>query len=217
MIEETFQGLDFELIDLIYFREKEKSNYIKQVSNAIKELEITTSSSRIETLNKIVEYDTEIPFIRDLLLFTFDQPFTQKTLLNKYYILCNLCQFNLTEKLNAKFHDFKLEESLLDEILKCDLYNYAKIKTLFSFGYAFSLIDLSEKRDFFFNLLDNQTYELSPNTVTTFYKQISDIYLSISDNKAALEWLKKGLRVNPNFSVKRKIKQLEAEIDSPPK
>ena len=58
-----------------------------------------------------------------------------------------------------------------------DLAGYAKVNLIFNMGKAFSKLGMWEKADFYFEILRNTSFEISPATVSSFYKAIAELYL----------------------------------------
>lgn len=213
MNEYYFIGLDETLVDLIYFQaESEKLVYLQRVKDALDSLDVSIGAPRLSVIDKVTESDLEIPLFLDILAYSGDLQYSKNTSRNNFYTNCKLCEFNLIQKIESGTYNFDTEELLLNQIIPCELNGYAKLNLVFRFGEVFSLIGINRKRDLYFNLLRDLSYDLSPATITGFYKLIAEIYLSSNDPQTALSWYKNGLEINPKFAVKNIIKKLESDL-----
>jgi hypothetical protein len=70
---------------------------------------------------------------------------------------------------------------------------------------------MDEKRDYYFKLLRQTRFDISPVTVSNFYRLIADVYLKSGNGKYAIAWLRNGIALNPKLPVKKIMKQLEKE------
>ena len=207
----TDKYLDIEFINSLYFKTAQhKNEYIEKIKAV---LDKTIENGKIER-PKVAEYinqnDNDIPFLLDAI--TFDE-YNGEHKLNKYYTALNVCRFNLHGKIEAQFFDFDFEETLAKQAFKSDHRNYARIETLFMFGEAFFIANNVTKADYYFDIIFNDTYELSGDTVSKFFRQIGDIYLERDNKSAALTWYKKGLQLNSKLGVKKQVANLEKELN----
>ncbi|MBN8667246.1 MAG: hypothetical protein J0M30_07035 [Chitinophagales bacterium] len=210
--DDYFVDIDSTLVDLIWFpQDKDRDKYLELINDELNQLGISQSTLRNDAVGKVVGSNTCFPFLLESMLFKTDFPFSTRTTCNRYFTLCKICQFNLKGKLEVKINNFINEELLFAEALSCEMYNYARINTAFKFGETYAIFGDDQKRDKYFKLIMNDKYELSPATITGFYKLIAEIYNSAGDYQNSLKWLKLGLIINPKFSVKRLIKQLESK------
>ncbi len=205
-----FSKIDTDFIDLIFFlTDTEKKNFISNLTNLLISLNVTLETDRPTVLNSIVYSNSELPFIAELFVFTGDEDLSGDRKLKNSYTSLRLCQINICKKLESNYYDFQFEESILHHALSTAYYNYSRIETLFCFGVAYYNIKNFEKGDYYFDLIANEKYELSPATISNFYKEIGNIYIGEGNKLKALEWLKKGIILNPKLPVKRIIKELE--------
>ncbi len=106
-------------------------------------------------------------------------------------------------------NDFRDEEALFDSLMLIELTGYARLNLTFEMGQAFARLELWEKADYYFSLLRDTFFDISPATVSEFYKAIAQVYLDSNTKDIALSWLKAGILLNPKLAVKKVIKQLE--------
>ena len=177
-------------------------------------LEKTIENGKIDR-PRVAEYinqnDNDIPFLLDAI--TFDENNEQHKLEN-YYIALSVCRFNLHGKIDAQFFDFDFEEILAKKAFKDDFRNYARIETSFMLGEAFLIANNTSKANYYFDIIFNDTYDLSGDTVSKFFRQIGDIYLECDYKTQALKWYKKGLQLNSKLGVKKQVANLEKELNS---
>ena len=208
---DNFSKIDFEFLNQLYFADDEKKNeFIKYLENSLQELNITTATNRSDTITRLANSEKNFPFIAELIIFDNDYS-KGKSKLESYYTALKLCKYNLQNKIANNNYDFEFEEDLLDKTLNSDLYNYARIDTLFYFGYSNNKIKNYSKRDFYFNLIRNNKFDLASSTISSFYKIIGEIYLQENDKLKALDWFKAGLLIDPKLSVKKIIQKMERE------
>jgi len=180
----TDKNLDIEFINSLYFKTAEdKNEYIEKIKAVV---EKTIENRKIER-PKVAEYinqnGNDIPFLLDAV--TFDE-YNGEHKLNKYYTALSVCRFNLHGKIEAQFFDFDFEEALARKAFESDYKNYARIETLFMLGEAFLIANNVTKADYYFDIIFNDTYELSGDTVSKFFRQIGDTYLERGKKGAAL-------------------------------
>jgi len=207
----TDSYLDIDFINSLYFKSAQHRNdYIEKVKVV---LDKTIESGKIER-TKVAEYinqnDNDIPFLLDAI--TFDE-YNGEHKLDKYYTALSVCRFNIYGKLEAQFFDFDFEETLAKKVFKSDHRNYARIETLFMLGEAFLIAKVVTKADYYFEIIFNDTYDLSGDTVSKFFRQIGDTYLERGNKSAALNWYKKGLQLNPKLGIKKQVTNLEKELN----
>ena len=203
-------GIDSKLVDQIYFpTQEDKVEYLSRIQSTLTTLSIRTGDDRMDVINKIIDSNVEIEFLREALAYTGDIQYSKNSDRNNYYTNCKLCEYNLAAKLAAGVTNFQTEELLFSSIMLIDFVGYAKASIIFNMGQTFSTIGYWGKADSYFDLFRNTTFELSPVTVSDFYKKIGEIYLEADKKEAALNWFKDGLRINPKLAVKKNLKKLE--------
>jgi hypothetical protein len=65
----------------------------------------------------------------------------------------------------------------------------------------------------YFKMIENDKYDLSPNTVADFIRLIGEDYNKIGDFKNAYHYLSIGLKLNPNLGVKKLLAKIEKLIN----
>jgi hypothetical protein len=216
-----FSGIDFEFLDFLFFPSKDlKDSFLEKLNESITDAEINIATDKMTVLEKIsIAYTDKqqvIPLLSEILNFKMEDNFEMfigKKKLKNYYTALNLCQFNIIEKIKAKRLEFDFEEDLILKTLTSELQNYARINSLFYLGLAFKMAEKQDKMNFYFKMISTDKYDLSPVTVSNYYKQIAEIFIELNDSFSALNWLNSGLDLNPKLSVKKLIKQLEAIKD----
>lgn len=207
-----YSGLDFRLIELIYFiNEAEKGKYLDEVNLFLSRLLIKVGDPRVVVLDRIANEDIDLAMLPDILCFTGDFPILERTERNKYYTIVKLCEFNIEQKRAAGISNYDFEEQLFQEVKSVDLAGYARLSLTYQLGELFAQIGLSEKRDYYFGQLRTTEFDISPNTVSEYYREVAEIYLETEENESALNWLKAGIALNPKLSVKKLIKELESK------
>jgi hypothetical protein len=210
MQEEKYTGLDSKVIDLMYFpKAEEKQKYLKDVHELLNNLSIRIGDSRLDVLTKVGDAESDLALLPDVFAFSGDFQFSERSDRNKYYTLVKLCEFNIENKQASSEKNFDFEEQLFQQIISVDLSGYAKLKLNFQLGQLFSDLKLNEKRDFYFNLFRLTRFDISPATVSEFYRSIAEVYLESENSEYALNWLRAGVALNPKLPVKKKIKELE--------
>jgi len=205
-------GIDSELIDRIYFpTQEDKLEYLNKIQSTLTTLAISTGDERMDVIKKIADANIELVFLREVLAYTGDIQYSKNTDRNNYYTNCKLCEYNLATKLAAGVPNFQNEELLLRSIMVIDIFGYAKASVIFNMGQTFSTIGDWEKADSYFDLFRNTSFELSPVTVSHFYKVIGEIYFEADKKEASLNWFKDGLRINPKLAVKKRVKKLQSK------
>lgn len=205
-----YTGLDHNFINVIYFKDEiEKNSFISEVEKLVSKLKINEQTDLVTGRKKVVDYNSDaeepIPFLNEILSYTLK---TNK--LDNYYTALNLCSHNLEKKTENSFYDFKFEEELVNKTLqKSDLFNFARVSTLFILGTAFYKANQIESMENVFNKIRKENYELSPSTVADYYRNIGEIYFELKQNEKSLDWLKAGLTLNPKLGVKKLIDKLE--------
>jgi hypothetical protein len=211
MEDDKFIGLDSGLIDRIYFPTAvEKSEYLSEVQKVLRDLSIKLGNDRLDVINKVADADVDFPFLSDILAFTEDLQYSKNSDTNNYYTNCKLCEYNVRKKLETGMNDFRDEEALFYSLMLIELTGYARLNLTFEMGQAFARLELWEKADYYFSLLRDTLFDISPATVSEFYKAIAQVYLDSNTKDIALSWLKAGILLNPKLAVKKVIKQLEA-------
>lgn len=203
--------LDIDFINFLYFKSAQhKNEYIEKVKTV---LDKTIGNGKIErpkVANYINQNDNDIPFLLDAIKF---DEYNGGHKLDKYYTALNVCRFNLHEKIEAQFFEFDFEETVAEKAFKSDHRNYARIETLFLFGKAFLIANNATKANYYFDIIFNDTYDLSGDTVSKFFRQIGYNYLECGNKSAALKWYKKGLQLNSKLGVKKQVANLEKELN----
>lgn len=205
-----YTGLDNDFINVIYFKDEiEKTNFISETEKLVSKLKISEQTDLVTGRKKVVDYNIEaeepIPFLNEMLSYSLK---TNK--LDNYYTALNLCSHNLEKKTENSFYDFKFEEELINKILeKSDLFNFARVSTLFILGVSFYKANQIKSMENTFNKIRKENYELSQSTVADYYRNIGEIYFELKQNEKSLDWLKAGLTLNPKLGVKKLIDKLE--------
>jgi hypothetical protein len=133
--------------------------------------------------------------------------------INSYYSALSFATENLKRKINHKFYDFQFEENLINETLsKNNHADFARLNSLFDLGFSFYKSKDLIKMENYFNVIRKEEYDLSPVTVSNYFRSIGEIYIELIDNNKALEWFRAGLILNPKLGVKKQINQLENNI-----
>lgn len=204
-------GIDVTLVDQMFFSTQEaKSDYIENIEQFLRELSIFKGDDRLAVLNKVGDADSDLPLLPDILAFSGDQQYSKLSETGKYYTDVKLCEYNIESKRDASVNDFEFEEGIFSRLLTVDLAGYARLNLTFQLGAVHALTNDS-KRDYYFNLLKATSFDLSPATVSEFYKLIAQIYLDANNKESAISWLKAGIVLNPKLSVKKIIKNLEQQ------
>ena len=108
------------------------------------------------------------------------------------------------------FFDFTFEEDLIKKTLEKTIHtDYARISTLLVLGQSFSKANDLDKMESAFNIIRRDQYDLSPVTISNFYRSVGEVYLELTNKEKALEWFKSGLTINPKLGVKKLIDKLE--------
>jgi hypothetical protein len=205
-------GIDSTLIDRIYFHSQaDKTEYLEKIDSILKRLEVKIGDPRLDVIKKIADGNIPLQFLNETLAYSGGLQYSKNTDRNNYYTNCKLCEYNIAAKVAARVYDFQPEEILFKSILSIDLNGYAKANLIFTMGKEFSKLDLWEKADSYFEIFRQTTFELSPVTVSDFYRRIAEIYLEAGKKEASLYWLKEGLGINPKLGVKKLIKTLETK------
>lgn len=203
-MEDNFVKIDFDFIDILFFsNSNSKIELVRKIENEIQRLSISGNISRVKLFKEISSEDFEWKVLADLFVFGYDISSGQKKLDN-YYTALNVCRHNITEKVKCNVFDFSFEIGLLDKALKFNKYNYALIETLYLVGKEFHHLKDFEKRDYYFEKIYNNEFEISQNTVSQFFKKIGIIYYEY-DFDTAKKWFEKGLELNPKLNVKKLI------------
>jgi len=203
-------GIDSGLVDRIYFpTQADKTEYLAKIESIFKTLAIKIGDDRLDVINKIADANADLEFLIDVLAFTGDQQYSKNSDRNNYYTNCWLCEYNVAAKVAAKVNDFRSEEVLFESIISMDLAGYAKANLIFNMGRTFSGIEQWKMADSYFDLFRKTAFELSPITVSDFYRAIGELYMKAGKKEISLNWFKDGLRLNPKLAVKRMIKKLE--------
>jgi hypothetical protein len=229
-----FSGLDLNFINFIYFQDViEKNKFISDVEKLLYRLKINEKTD-IETGKKLIadyyfDDNEKIPFLNEILCYNLQKTTTylnvnnsessEKSIitnledikkLDNYYIALNLCLFNIQKKINAGSDDFKFEKELIYKTLEeNELFNFARIDTLFCLGAAYYKANQIESMEIVFNRIHEEKYELSLLTIADYYRSIGEIYIDLKQIDKALYWLKSGVNINPKLGVKKIIDQLE--------
>ena len=212
MYDFKFIGIDLDLIDRIYFHSAaDRTEFLTEIQSTLSQLSIRIGDNRLEIINKIADANVAFEFLSDVLAFTGDLQYSKKSDRNNYYTNCKLCEYNLVKKLKYGENDFRNEEVLFHSLILIDLSGYAKANLIFNMGHTFAQLNLWEKADFYFDVLRSDIFELSPVTVSDFYRRIAEVYLVSGFKNTALIWLKRGVRLNSKLAVKKIIKQLESK------
>ena len=205
-----YSGLDKDFINFIYFKdETEKNKFISEVEKLVSKLKINEQTDIVTGRKKVADYNSDaeepIPFLNEILSYS-----SKTNKLDNYYTALNLCSHNLEKKTENSFYDFKFEEKLVNKILvKSDLFNFARVSTLFILGASFYKANQIASMENTFNKIRKENYELSPSTVADYYRNIGEIYFELKQNEKSLDWLKAGLTLNPKLGVKKLIDKLE--------
>jgi tetratricopeptide (TPR) repeat protein len=223
-----FSGLDNDFINFIYFKdEKEKEKFISEIEKVLSKLKINKQTDVVSGTKKVAE--ETIPFLNEIISYNLQtvttiieekgKEATVRTVntildthdkLENYYIALKLCSHNLEKKIENRFYDFKFEEDLINKTLKkSDLFNFARISTLFGLGTSFYKANQIENMEKTFNKIRHENYQLSSSTVADYYRKIGEIYIELKQNGKALDWLKDGLTLKPKLGVKKLIDRLE--------
>jgi tetratricopeptide (TPR) repeat protein len=232
-----FVGIDYDFINLLHFTsEKEREEYIEQIKKTLSYLKIEEGMDSAEAYQKLTDYiytsqEVTMPFLTESLLFKSytvtktvksgvteieeDSKGIESSGLEKikyYYPALKFCNINLKRKIDDNFFDFKFEEQLLEDTLqKNDLYNYARIESLFAFGNAYFNANDIIMMNKIFDRICSEKYDLSESTIANFYRQIGEIYAALNNNEKAIDWLKMGLKLNPKLGVKKLLANLESK------
>ncbi len=182
-----FIGLDSALIDRIYFlTAAEKSEYLSEVQKVLSDLSIKLGNDRLEVINKVAGADVDLQFLKDILAFTENLQYSKNSDNNNYYTNCKLCEYNVGRKLETGMNDFRDEEALFDSLMLIEITGYARLNLTFEMGQAFARLELWEKADYYFSLLRDTSFDISPATVSKFYKAIAQFYLDSNTKDIAL-------------------------------
>ncbi len=237
-VQSRFAGFDYTYIDLVHFKNDEaKSEYIETIKMIISELEIKDNMDYVAVQKKLADYNSNsgnslIPLFTNTLLFKSfivtklesdgiakiserpsdtNQNGAEK--IKSYYPALNFCTVNLARKVKNNFFDFQFEEKLISEILeKNNLFNYARIDTLFALGNAYYKATQLSKMDSTFEKILSEKYDLSESTIANYYRSIGEIYADLKQDEKALNWLKAGLTLNTKLGVKKLVDQLEKNL-----
>ncbi len=234
-----FVGIDHGFVNLIYFNsEGEKTEFIKSIEKILSRLKITEGMDYVTVHKKLTDYSNKlnvdtVPLLTDALLFKSFVISKTETIgrieisekpavftgdsgekIKPYYSALNFCRINLKRKIEGGFFDFGFEASLIDETLrKNDLFNYARIDTLFTLGSAYYKASDMNKMEDVFDRIRSEQYELGASIVANYYRSIGEIYANLDENEKALGWLKAGLALNPKLGVKKLVDRLEDKTE----
>jgi hypothetical protein len=210
MHDSKYIGLDQTLVDQMYFsREESKAAYIKKVEKFLSKLAIKEGDDRLMVLNKVGNAESDLPLLPDIFAFTDELQYSKFSERGRYYSDVKLFEFNLSSKQEQSVDNFDFEEQILSKLLMVELTGYARLDLTFQMGKAYAEVNRKNKRDYYFNLLRLTLYDISPTTVSEFYRTIAEIYLEEGDKEGALSWFKAGVALNSRLSVKKIIKHLE--------
>ena len=208
----TFAGIDHAFIDLIYFRqEQERKEFKQSLQNRLNDLNIQINYTEFrETNDKALKLLGWFPLIFDT--FTFNDDHNRGTKkLEHYYTALKFAKFNIERKKENKNFDFSFEEELILKTFTDELKNYARLDTLFFLARLYDELKNYSKRNFYFEIVKSDTYDLASSTVAKFHKQIGDILLANEQRKQALEWYRSGTQFDNKLAVKKIIRSLENE------
>ena len=231
-IHTTFAGIDYEFIDLLFFEGiSEKNEFLQSLILMLDKLEINEDSIRTDVNEKIHQYidENEISFPFLIYLFNYKSKSIMLRMpdglvleermlenehfgiekLNNYSTALNVATHNLDKKRSANYSDIIFEEDLINKNLRPDNMDYTRIDSLFSLGHSFCLIGDFQKMGIYFQMIENDKYDLSPNTVADFIRLIGEDYNEIGDFKNAYHYLTLGLKLNPNIRVKKLLAKIE--------
>ena len=210
-----FSGLDINFIDLIYFKDsEEKKKFISDIENLLNKLKINSQTDLVSGKKIVAEnnYGSEemIPFLNEIILydsvtktkklqFKGEEPTEiiaitkrkKNKKLENYYTALNLASYNLEKKVKNSFFDFTFEEDLIKKTLEKAIHtDFARISTLLNLGQSFCKANEIDKMESTFNIIRKDQYDLSPVTISNFYRSVGDIYLELTNKEKALEWFK---------------------------
>lgn len=109
------------------------------------------------------------------------------------------------------------EKELLELITKNDKFtgSYAELNCYYYLGVSNFRIGLDEKAENYFNTLLNIQSDISKDTMAKdFLRPIGELYEEKSDNVKVLFWYKKAAEYSPAIGLKKKIKQLEINLNT---
>lgn len=90
---------------------------------------------------------------------------------------------------------------------------YAELNGYFYLGISNMKIGLTEKAEKYFDVLINLKSDISPLTIAKdFLRPIGELYEEKKANSKALFWYRKAVEFSPNIGLKKKIKELEANV-----
>jgi tetratricopeptide (TPR) repeat protein len=138
--------------------------------------------------------------------------YSQAEIDNNPYLKISL----LLEQMNEKANSHQSFENEANEVLiildKNDFRNYVTLETLFNIGILFYKNDEKVKGLETLNKIKTSIQDISPITISNFYRDIGKLLYSKGDYEIALQWLKNGLELNKKLSVKKLVKQIERKI-----
>jgi tetratricopeptide (TPR) repeat protein len=229
-----FSGIDLDFIDLIYFKDSEKKKkFISDVESFLNKLKINSQTDEVSGTKLVAEnnFGSEemIPFLNEIISYDSETTTTKFQIngeepkeintnkksitidkLNHYYTALNLASYNLEMKVENSYFDLAFEEELIKKTLEKAIHtDYARISTLLILGQSFCKANEIDKMESTFNIIRKDQYDLSPVTISNFYRSIADTYLELTDKEKALDWFKAGLTINPKLGVKKLIEKLE--------
>ena len=185
-IHTTFAGIDYAFIDLLFFEDiSEKNELIKSLILMLDKLEINEDSIRTDVNEKIHQYidENEISFPFLIYLFNYKSKSIMLRMpdgivleermlenehfgiekLSNYSTALNIATYNLDKKRNANYSNIIFEEDLINKNLNPENMDYARIDSLFSLGHSFCQIGDFQKMGIYFQMIENDKYDLSPN------------------------------------------------------
>jgi tetratricopeptide (TPR) repeat protein len=230
-----FAGIDKEFIDLLFFSEKtERDEFIQMLSNLLDKLQINEKTDRPEVseklTNHLIQNELSIPFL--IYLFKYDNRIITVRMpegriikedngtkdyvgiekLKHYHTALNVATYNIQRKIEANFGNIEFEENLINKALTQENMDYARIDALFLLGHFFCITGDLEKMNSYNNIIENDQYELSPNTVADFIRLIGEDYYSLGDLKKTHHYFSYGLNLNPKLGVKKILLKIESAL-----
>ena len=203
-MEDNLIDIDFDFIDILFFSNpNSKKELLNKIEKELQRININGNISREKLFKEINSENFEWKVLAELFVFKFDRLIGKEKIEN-YYTALNVCRHNFREKIKDNVNDFTFELELLQKALKFRKYNYALIETLYLFGKEFHTLKNFEKRDFYFEIIFKNKFEISQNTVSQYFKKIGILYYE-NECHSAKKWFEKGVELNPNLNVKQLI------------
>ena len=230
-----FDGLDDDFINLLFFiSEEAKIEFKNSLLEITGELGITKETLWTDFMECFPDYisanEIELPFITELFIFYTttvivsvpDENIIEikdgyvellgEEKLKNYYTAIKLASHNLQVKAENKIEDIENEEKLILNSLSDTHNDLARISILLQLGKSFMYQKNIDKMCHYYNFILTDSYDLSQTTVADFMKVAGEDFYQLGKLTKSLEFFKRGLELNPNLNVKRRLTEINKNI-----